>query len=93
MELNADGDDDDDECRITGAVVLQPCVPVTGVEGTGESYIVTDFNITSVDESISINFSGNRLNPPDSSYTFTNTQNRPNCPATDQGTISWTTIE
>ena len=95
LELKNDG------CDLTGAIVFQPCVPVTPVEGT--TSIFGTFTVTSLDGSITVvqddfNLSDdwnleddnpnndNLFDPAIQTYEFRNTQNRPNCPASDTGT-------
>lgn len=87
-----------DECNLTGAIVFQPCVPVTPVQG--RTNIFGTFTVTALDGSIRVvqdhfNLSDD-WNPNDSveslfdpdikTYEFRNTQGRPDCPATDAGT-------
>lgn len=89
------------DCKLTGAIVFQPCVPVTPVEGTAN--VLGGFKVTSLDGSISVlqdNFNinidvnlqdddpnnDNLFDPAIQTYEFRNTQNRPNCPASDTGT-------
>ena len=89
------------DCQLTGAIVFQPCVPVTPVEGTADLF--DGFKVTSLDGSISVlqddfNFSDdwnledenpnndNLFDPAIQTYEFRNTQNRPNCPTSDTGT-------
>jgi hypothetical protein len=84
------------DCKLTGAIVFEPCVPVTPVEGTADLF--DGFKVTSLDGSISVLQDDFNLNPdadittesifdpPIQTYEFRNTQNRPNCPASDTGT-------
>ena len=80
----------DDDCDISGAVVFQPCVPVTPVSGSGAmgfvarttdgSLVVDSVLGTTPDELISVG------TQQEVEYTFENTQNVPNCPQSDTGT-------
>ena len=85
-----------DNCNLTGAIVFQPCVPVTPVEG--RAIITGSFTVTALDGSITVvqddfnlsddwnleddNPNNDNLFDPDiKTYEFRNTQNRPDCPA------------
>lgn len=81
-----------DECLLTGLVGYLPCVPATPFTGTPG--ILGHFgDLDSDDGSLIIR----RASNPDptsiysiNAFRFTNTQNRPNCPASESGSIvSW----
>lgn len=75
----------DKDCEISGAVVFQPCVPVTPIEGNG----LSDLNVVTKDGSFMLTapLAGKHIDyQVNFSYQFKNTQNRSNCPESDTGT-------